>query len=125
MENKQPLSFEQCHKKVCEQVRHFESNLNYYKSKDYLEAQVRQDFLDDFFTYLGWDVRHKHQKSPYKQEVKIEKTQKQEGKGGKKFADYAFYLDPDYRNPIFFVEAKKPAAVLENNEAFYLQTHKY
>lgn len=125
MENKRPLSFEECHKKVCEQVKHFEANLSHYKSKDYLEAQVRQDFLDPFFTYLGWDVSHKYQKSPYKQEVKIEKTQKQEGNGGKKFADYAFYLDPDYKNPIFFVEAKKPAVVLENNKEYYLQTHKY
>ena len=125
MENKRTLSFEECHQKVCEQVKNFEENLNHYKSKDYLEAQVRQDFLDPFFTYLGWDVGHKYQKSPYKQEVKIEKTQKQEGAGGKKFADYAFYLDPDYKNPIFFVEAKKPAVVLENNKEYYLQTHKY
>lgn len=125
MENKRTLSFEECHQKVCEQVKNFEENLNHYKSKDYLEAQVRLDFLDPFFTYLGWDVGHKYQKSPWKQEVKIEKTQKQEGAGGKKFADYAFYLDPDYKNPIFFVEAKKPAVVLENNKEYYLQTHKY
>ena len=125
MENKRPFSFEECHQKVCEQVENFEENLNHYKSKDYLEAQLRQDFLDPFFTYLGWDVSHKFQKNPYKQEVKIEKTQKQKGSGGKKFADYAFYLDPDYKNPIFFVEAKKPAVVLGNNKEYYLQTHKY
>jgi predicted type IV restriction endonuclease len=70
MENKRTLSFEECHQKVCEQVKHFEENLNHYKSKNYLEAQVRQDFLDPFFTYLGWDVGHKFQKSPYKHERK-------------------------------------------------------
>lgn len=118
------LSFEEAHKKVCEQVSFFEANIDFYKSKKYKEAEVRQDFIDDFFTYLGWDVTHKFQKSPWKQEVKIEKVQKQ-NTGGKKFADYAFYLDPDFKNPVFFVEAKKPSALLEDNKEYYIQTHKY
>jgi len=52
------------------------------------------------FIALGWDVLHKIQTNLYMQEVKIEKTQKQEGSKNKKFADYAFHLAPDYKNPL-------------------------
>jgi adenine-specific DNA-methyltransferase len=124
-ENALPSTFEDCHKLVCEKVKQFDDNFLYYKDKTYLEAQVRSDFLDPLFIALGWDVLHKMQTNPYMQEVKIEKTQKQEGSKNKKFADYAFHLAPDYKNPVFFVEAKKPAAVLEDNKEYYLQTHKY
>jgi adenine-specific DNA-methyltransferase len=41
-------------------------------------------------------VLHKIQTNLYYQEVKIEKTQKQEGSKNKKFADYAFHLDGLY-----------------------------
>ena len=120
-----PSTFKDCHALVCEKVIQFQENITYYKNKNYLEAQVRSDFLDPLFIALGWDVLHKIQTNPYMQEVKIEKTQKQEGSKNKKFADYAFHLTPDYKNPVFFVEAKKPAIVLEDNEECYLQTHKY
>ena len=124
-ENTLPSTFKECHKQVCEKVKQFDDNLSYYKDKTYLEAQVRSDFLDPLFIALGWDVLHKIQTNPYMQEVKIEKTQKQEDSKNKKFADYAFHLAPDYKNPVFFVEAKKPAVVLEDNKEYYLQTHKY
>src|SRR4051812_37962946 len=39
---------------------------------------ARADFIDDFFTALGWDVRHREQQNPYEQEIKIEKTQRQQ-----------------------------------------------
>jgi adenine-specific DNA-methyltransferase len=118
-------SFNEAFENIKKLVDNFENNYNYYKSPKYQEAEVRKDFLDPFLIALGCDVNHEHQKNPYKQEVKVEKTQKQEGSKGKKFADYAFYLDPDYKNPVFFVEAKKPAVLLQDNTQYYLQTHKY
>jgi len=117
--------FEKSYEKVNELAICFERNLPYYKSPQYQEAEVRKDYIDKFFIALGWDVNHKEQKNPYKQEVKIEKSQIQEGEKGKKFADYAFYLAPDFKNPVFFAEAKKPSVILENNKHYYLQTHKY
>lgn len=124
-ENTLQSNFKNCFNQVCEKVKQFDDNLTYYKNKNYLEAQVRSDFLDPLFIALGWDVLHKIQTDPWRQEVKIEKTQKQEDSKNKKFADYAFHLAPDYKNPVFFVEAKKPAVVLEDNKEYYLQTHKY
>ena len=118
-------NFEESYNAVKLLVKNFNNNLNYYLGSSYLEAQVRSDFIDPLFEALGWDVNHKEQHNPYKQEVKIEKSQIQEGKGGKKFADYAFFINPDFKNPMFFVEAKRPSIVLEDNHDYYLQTHKY
>ncbi|MGZ0017641.1 Eco57I restriction-modification methylase domain-containing protein [Yeosuana sp. AK3] len=120
-----PTNFEVAFKKVKDLVDNFENNYAYYKSSTYQEAEVRKDFLDPFLIALGWDVNHEFQNNPYKQEVKVEKTQKQEGSKNKKFADYAFYIAPNFKNPVFFVEAKKPAVLLENNTLLYLQAHKY
>ena len=33
-------------------------------SAGYSEAEARQDFIDDFFIALGWDVSHKQQTNP-------------------------------------------------------------
>ena len=115
----------EAYKKVSDLVDDFETGYNHYKNPSYSETRVREDFINKFFSALGWDVTHDFQKNPYKQEVKLELTQKQEGSKNKKFADYAFYLEPDFKNPVFFVEAKKPAVLLEDNTGYYLQTHKY
>ena len=104
MEN---LTFEKSFEKVKSLVQTFRENLQYYTSKDYLEAQVRKDFIDKFFIALGWDVNHEHQKNPYAQEVKVERTM-QIG-DNPKYADYSFCLAPDYRSAKFLVEAKKPS----------------
>ncbi|PQJ31908.1 hypothetical protein BST92_08200 [Nonlabens arenilitoris] len=115
----------EAYNKVSELVDDFETGYSHYKDPSYSETRVREDFINKFFIALGWDVTHEYQKNPYKQEVKLEQTQKQEGSKNKKFADYAFYLAPDFKNPAFFVEAKKPAVLLEDHTGYYLQTHKY
>lgn len=117
--------FSQAHKTVCELVRTFQSNEAYYLGADYLEAGVRQDFIDKLFTALGWDVAHHEQTNPYEQEVKVEKPQRQQGSLAQKRADYAFSLAPNYKNVQFFVEAKKPSRRLRENRDDYFQTAKY
>ena len=93
-----------------------------YLSPSYQESQVRQDFIDKFFTALGWDVTHERQKNPYEQEVHIEN--KVSMAGSQRKADYAFFLAPNFRNPKFFVEAKKPQKNLANAGDYY-QTIRY
>ncbi|MGN6832370.1 hypothetical protein [Neisseria sp. P0017.S007] len=116
---------ETAHQQVVQLIEDFKTNSDYYLSPSYTEAAVRQDFIDKFFTALGWDVAHNHQKNPYQQEVKVEKAQRQEGSQAQKRADYAFHLAPDYRTVQFFVEAKKPSRTLRKNQADYFQTAKY
>ena len=93
-----------------------------YLSSDYQESQVRQDFIDKFFTALGWDVTHERQKNPYEQEVKIENRVKMSG--SQRYADYAFFIAPNFRDVKFFVEAKKPSRNLANLDDYY-QTIRY
>lgn len=115
-------AFELAFEEVAQLVRDFEANEEHYLSPRYQEAEVRADYLDKFWTALGWDVNHKYQTNPREQEVKVEKNPDSSASGRK--ADYAFYLLPDYRNPIFFCEAKKPSRNLSDRE-FYFQLVRY
>jgi type I restriction-modification system DNA methylase subunit len=100
----------------------FKAQESAYRSPGYQESQVRQDFIDKFSTALGWDVTHTVQKNPYQQEVHIEN--KVHMAGSQRRADYAFFLAPNFRDPKFFVEAKKPSRNLANPDDYY-QTIRY
>jgi len=113
---------EQVLRLVSQLVRDFQGQERAYLSPTYQESQVRQDFIDKFFTALGWDVTHEKQKNPYEQEVKIENRVRTES--SQRFADYAFFIAPNYRDVKYFVEAKKPAKDLSNPE-YYYQTIRY
>jgi len=64
---------EQVKQKIKTLVDKFERNKHYYLSKDYLEEQVKIDFINPFFEALGWDVRNVKGLSPYEREVLVEK----------------------------------------------------
>lgn len=113
------------HIKVCELIENFEDGLDHYLSPKYQEQEVREDYINKFFIALGWDINHVVQRNPFAQEVKIEKAQRQQGGLGQKRADYAFFLAPDFKQPQFFVEAKKPSRTLRQNRDDYFQTAKY
>lgn len=95
----------------------FDANKAHYLSSGYQEQEARQDFIDKFWAALGWDVNHTTQTNPYAQEVKVERgiTMSE----GRKRADYAFFLDPDFKNPRFFVEAKKPSVEIANKDSYF------
>ena len=103
-------------------VADFKAQESAYLSPSYQESQIRQDFIDKFFTALGWDVTHTIQKNPYQQEVHIEN--KVHMAGSQRRADYAFFLSPNFRDPKYFVEAKKPSRNLANPDDYY-QTIRY
>ena len=100
-------AFESAFNTIQHLVKKFDEGFNHYMSAGYSEAEARQDFIDDFFIALGWDVSHKQQTNPYEQEVKIERSQKQQNESARKRADYAFFLNPNYKDEVFFVEAIK------------------
>jgi adenine-specific DNA-methyltransferase len=110
--------FDEAYKAVKILVEEFKKNHSRFVRADYKEHEVRVDFIDRFFEALGWDVSHKKQRDPFRQEVRPEKSER-EGR-----VDYSFFLSPDFRNPVFFVEAKKPSVDLYQ-ELYYLQTIKY
>ncbi len=115
-------SFQAAFEQVQKLVADFKANESAYLEPAYSESQVRQDFIDKFFTALGWDVAHAVQKNPYEQEVKIENRVSMQG--SQRRADYAFFLAPNFRDVKFLVEAKKPSRNLKNADD-YFQTIRY
>lgn len=118
-------AFEQAFVTVQELVTTFDNNYSHYMSSSYSEADARKDFIDKFFAALGWDINHDTQTNPYEQKVKIERSQKQQNESSRKRADYAFFLAPNFKDEAFFVEAKKPSVLIENNPQHYFQTMRY
>ncbi len=114
--------FEKAYNEIKTLVEDFKAGQRHYLSKDYQEAEVRKDFIDKFLIALGWDVHHDRQKDPYEQEVKVERGVSMSG--AQKRADYSFSLAPNFRDPKFFVEAKKPVQDLYNPD-YYFQTIRY
>lgn len=117
-----PEEFNLSYEAICKLVEKYRKGEQHYLSTSYQEAETRQDFINEFFSALGWDVMHKNQTNPYEQEVKVERGVSV-GKAQKR-ADYAFFISPDFRTPKFFVEAKKPSRNLRNADD-YFQTIRY
>jgi type I restriction-modification system DNA methylase subunit len=116
-----PQSFNEAFERVSQLASVFKANEHQYLSASYSEAQARTDFIDKFWVALGWDVYHEKQTNPYEQEVKIERGVTMSA--GRKRADYAF-LAPNFRDVLFYVEAKKPKAEIDNS-FHYFQTIRY
>ena len=81
-------------------IRKFEQDKNHYLQKGYPEAQVRIDFLNPFFTTLGWDIENKALKPPHERDVIVELSPETSLR-----PDYNFRING---NTKFFVEAKAP-----------------
>jgi len=99
-------------------VAKFKQDENRFKSVNYNETEVRREFIDPFFTILGWDVADskeiKHEDGAY--------ITSEQGKRAKKHPDYGFYLDGTLR---FYVEAKKPSVKLYQEQEPALQIRRY
>lgn len=81
-------TFESFEKTLGELVARFSSGAVGFLSRDYAEASVRRDFIDPFFTALGWDLKNERQLILNKREVEIESRTIIDGR--KKRADYLF-----------------------------------
>ena len=65
--------FQLAFQKVQALVQTFQTGSKHYLAAAYQEQEARQDFIDKFWTALGWDVTHDDQTNPYAQEVKVER----------------------------------------------------
>jgi len=90
---------ERIHSKIKSLVSRFEANKYHYLSKNYLEEEVKIDFINALFEALGWDIRNTEGLSPYERDVVVEKGETL----GR--PDYNFRIDGQTK---FFVEAKAP-----------------
>jgi adenine-specific DNA-methyltransferase len=111
------MGLDEAHKLVHSLALDFNAHRSVYLAASYSESQLRTDFLNKFITAFGWDVDHVNQKNPFAQEVKVETNVSDSG--SKRRADYAFYVTPNFREPRFFIEAKKPFGDLASRDNYF------
>jgi type I site-specific restriction endonuclease len=105
-------------------VEGFRVNLRSLCDEQTPEAVIRQEYIDPFWTLLGWDVVNSAHRSSAEKDVVIEATV------GTIEADQARSRRPDYifrigGFPKFVVEAKKPAIDLQQNKDAIFQAKTY
>lgn len=98
----------------------FEFNYAQYKSTQYDESNTRTDFIDKFFSILGWDVANNNGYSELYRDVIREDKVRIEGK--QKAPDYSFRIGGAKK---FFVEAKKPSVNIKEDKDSAFQVRRY
>jgi len=102
-------------------VETFEQNLDSYRSSKN-ETELRREFLDKFFTALGWDVANEKSYDELGKEVIHEFSV--DVAGQQKKADYAFRVGRGEKFD-FLVEAKKPSVKVETSQESAFQIRRY
>jgi type I restriction-modification system DNA methylase subunit len=102
-------------------VETFEQNLDSYRSSKN-ETELRREFLDKFFTALGWDVSNEKGYDELGKEVIHEFSV--DVAGQQKKADYAFRVGRGDKFD-FLVEAKKPSVKVETSQEAAFQIRRY
>ncbi len=88
--------------KISDLVERFARNKDVYKNPKYNETQLRREFLDPFFSALGWDMDNKQGNAEQYKDIVHEDAIKITGTT--KAPDYSFRIGGVRK---FFVEAKK------------------
>jgi len=103
-------------------VERFSEQRDGYHTGDYNETKTRRDFIDPFFTALGWDMDNQLDVAePYREVIHEDKVKIQ---GKTKAPDYGFRLQ-GAKQRLFFVEAKKPTVSLKTNKEAAFQVRRY
>ncbi len=102
-------------------IETFEQNLESYRSTKN-ETELRREFLDKFFTALGWDVANEKGYDELGKEVVHEFSV--DVAGQQKKADYAFRVGRGEKFD-FLVEAKKPSVKIETSQDAAFQIRRY
>jgi predicted type IV restriction endonuclease len=109
-----------CPKEVLDLVERFERNLEAYKSGQYNEMQLRQEFLDPLFAALGWDMNNSQGYAEAYKDVIHEDSIKVGA--DTKAPDYCFRIGGTRK---FFLEAKKPSISIKEDISPAFQLRRY
>jgi adenine-specific DNA-methyltransferase len=101
-------------------VELFSSSEGVYKSTEYKEEHIRQDFINRFFKALGWDMDNEQNLAPQYREVIFEDRIEIEGKP--KAPDYAFRVGSERK---FFIEAKASSVKVFSDTEPAFQLRRY
>jgi len=105
--------------RIVDLVETFDRNVEVYK-KNYNETQIRREFIDPFFTALGWDVANEKGYAPAYKDVIHEDAIKVAG--STKAPDYCFRIGGVRK---FFLEAKKPSVDIKDDVHPAYQLRRY
>ncbi len=105
---------------VEELVRRFLDNEPSYRSANYKEDQLRQEFLNPFFECLGWDMANREGYALAYRDVIHEDSLLIDGQA--KAPDYSFRIGEVRK---FFIEAKKPAVQIARDPDSAYQLRRY
>lgn len=109
-------------KVISDLVEKYEQDRENYINLKYNETQLRNDFLDPFFTALWWDINNSQWKTTNEREVILEESLKANISENSKKPDYTFRLFSERK---FFLEAKKPNVKIESNSDSAKQVRRY
>ena len=98
----------------------FERNIEAYRSGGYNEAQVRREFIDPFFKFLGWDVYNEQGYAEAYKDVIHEESIRMGA--ATKAPDYCFRIGGTRK---FFLEAKKPSIDIKGQPGPAYQLRRY
>jgi adenine-specific DNA-methyltransferase len=112
---------EEAYSQIAALVERFTEQLPSYKKSDYNETLTRKDFIDPFFTALGWDMNNSQGNAEAYREV-IHEDRVKIG-SATKAPDYSFRLPGGKR--LFFVEAKKPSVAVKDDVLPAYQVRRY
>jgi hypothetical protein len=101
-------------------VERFSNQIDSYQQSSYNETQTRREFIDSFFTALGWDVINEQGYAEAYKDVVHEEALKI-GRATKA-PDYSFRIGGVRK---FFLEAKKPSVKLKDNAEAAFQVRRY
>jgi len=105
---------------VTDLVARFDQQLAAYKSGQYNEAQLRQEFLNPLFKLLGWDMDNEQGYAEAYKDV-IHEDSIRVG-GAVKAPDYCFRIGGARK---FFLEAKKPSVCIKDEPSPAYQLRRY
>src|SRR3989339_1387481 len=105
---------------IIELVDRFHRNKDDYRSGNYNEARLRKEFIDPFFTELGWDMDNSKGYAEAYKDVIHEDSIKIGN--NPEAPDYCFRIGGTRK---FFLEAKKPSKDLKNDTDPAYQLRRY
>ena len=107
-------------KEIVDLVERFDHDLDAYRSGQYNEAQLRQEFINPFFKALGWDMDNEQGYAQAYKDVIHEDSVKIDD--STKAPDYGFRIGGSRK---FFVEAKKPSVNIDKDIGPAYQLRRY
>lgn len=108
---------EESKQEISNLVSKFEASINFYKSDNYKEANLEEEFIKPFLRYLNWNVSNEGILNPADREVIVRAK-------GRKLKEPDYLLQSNNR-PFFYIEAKHPKYKLWNEMKYIWQAYSY